>query len=153
METLAYILCNDGTPVRVDAEDLPRLLRYRWSASRGYPGAKDRPVYMHRLLLNAPRGAVVDHIHDDGMDNRKGGLRLCTHQQNMYRKQSRNRSGFRGAYATASGKFVTYVKARGVKHCCGTFVTPEEAARAYDAAALKHFGEFARLNFPKEAEA
>lgn len=68
--------------------------------------------------------------------------RLCT---SLFRGVSIDRRGDGRIYAqiNVSGKLIRL----------GKFATEEAAARAYDAAALKHFGEFARLNFPQEAVA
>jgi hypothetical protein len=108
-------------------------------------------IKLHRLLTEAPSELLVDHANRDTMDNRLANLRVCSVSQN--RRNSRGfgtTSVFKGVRAV-HGRFLARIHCDGQKIHLGTFATEEAAARAYDAAAIKHFGEFARLNFPQEA--
>jgi len=109
---------------------------------------KVRHVHMHTLLLMS---LGVDHIDGNGLDNRRQNLRPATGSQNaMNRATPRdNTSGFKGVHRNRL-RWQAQIKAGGRRISLGTFDTPEEAARAYDAAALHHFGAFARPNFPQE---
>ncbi len=95
--------------------------------------------------------SYVDHINGDGLDNRRRNLRPVTAQQNAanMRLRGSNRSGYKGvSFRDDTSKWRAYIRADG-RHCSlGSFPTAEEAARAYDAAALSMWGEYARLNFP-----
>ncbi len=112
-------------------------------------------LYMHRLIIGASRGQVVDHINGDGLDNRRENLRLASRSQNAAHSPRRARpaSGFRGVYYAGPHRWkvvVTYNRAdiRG-----GTFDCKLEAARKYDEMAREFFGEFAVLNFPERQSA
>jgi hypothetical protein len=117
---------------------------------------------MHRLIWQRaygpiPDGYRVDHIqHGEfgGLDNRRSNLRLATPRGNSAngRMRANNTSGYRGIHwvARASKWHATIRNIAGKKVHLGYFVTPEEAARAYDAAALEVYGEFASLNFRGE---
>jgi hypothetical protein len=95
--------------------------------------------------------AFIDHINGNGLDNRRENLRPCTAAQNAANRALRRdaRTGFKGVRAKG-GKWLARIQASGVRRHLGSFETPEDAAKAYDAAAIESFGQFARLNFPKE---
>lgn len=60
-------------------------------------------------------------------------------------------SRYKGVYLQTDGKWRAQICVNYRKLNLGSYATEIAAARVYDAAALEHFGEFARLNFPMEA--
>jgi len=108
-------------------------------------------LFLHRLIMQAKAGETVDHRDGNGLNNKRDNLRLCTQSQNRAngRQWKIPKSGFRGVYQNRE-KWVAMISQDGnkLKHL-GTFQSKEEAAIAYDNAALERWGEFARLNFPK----
>jgi hypothetical protein len=110
---------------------------------------------MHRFLLLPERGVLVDHINGDGLDNRRMNLRLANHSQNAANRckpqRSRSTSRYKGVFFEASGKrkkrWRALIKVDGQTIHLGSYSEEIEAAVAYDIAAKKHFGEFAKLNF------
>jgi hypothetical protein len=104
---------------------------------------------MHRLIMGEPRGRVVDHRDGDPMNALRSNLRVCSGAQNsMNRKiNSNNRIGYKGVrWLKTHNRWAAAIRASGHRYFLGYFDSPELAAQAYDAAALKYHGEFARLN-------
>ncbi|HUR07040.1 MAG TPA: HNH endonuclease, partial [Nonomuraea sp.] len=106
-------------------------------------------ISLHRLLCNAQPGQQVDHRNGDGLDNRRSNLRLCTRSQNIgnARTPRTNTSGYKGVYfERARGLWCAEIWFNMRKRRLGRFADPKDAARAYNAAALEQWGEFARIN-------
>jgi hypothetical protein len=92
----------------------------------------------------------------NGLDNRRSNLRPATPSQNSgnARRPSDNTSGFKGVtFYGRTGRWRAYIGGHLRQRHLGYFRTAEEAARAYDEAAIDTWGEFAHLNFPKEHSA
>jgi hypothetical protein len=150
------IALTKGMQALVDAEDYERLNAFVWKFGGRYAERNGRvngkrvTVFMHRTVMGEP-DAEVDHRNRNKLDNRKENLRLAEHAQNVANcgKRSHNTSGFKGVRAKRS-KWAAEIRVEGKTLYLGTFVEKEAAARAYDQAATRHFGEFAGLNFPKE---
>jgi len=151
---------TQGKVAIVDDKDYAELSKYKWYAKRKgriwyvarYVGKRPhrKYMYMHRQILNPPPGLQCDHINSNGLDNRRCNLRLCTNSQNSMNQRSRDgTSEFKGVHWHKRKKKWEAEIMHNEKHFhVGSFVNEEDAARAYDAAAREHFGEFAWLNFP-----
>jgi hypothetical protein len=149
----------------VDAEDYEWLNRWKWFAHknrhtfyairRSHVDGKWGHVKMHREILGLIHGdgQLCDHKNRNGLDNRKENLRIATYSLNNYnRKMSvNNTSGYRGvSWQTHNRRWIVHVPVNGTQTYFGSFTDVIEAAKAYDAVALKYWGNDAALNFPKE---
>ena len=95
----------------------------------------------------------IDHKDINSLNNKWNNLRAGTRQQNSFNMglNSNNTTGFKGvSWKKKAKKFVAYIQLDYKKIHLGYFLNKIIAARAYDRAAIKYFGEFARLNFPVE---
>jgi hypothetical protein len=92
----------------------------------------------------------IDHENRVRGDNRWTNLREATRSTNCINKMfhRQNRHGFRGLKIQTNGRYQAVLTVGQVEYYCGTYGTKEEAAMAYDIAAIQHHGEFAVLNFP-----
>lgn len=113
---------------------------------------------MHRKIVKAPVGKVVDHINGNKLDNRRSNLRIVDQTKNQANRQHLNRnnkSGFRGvSWSKAAEKWESCVMYLGKKIYLGIYESPVDAAIAYNTKASELFGDCAQLNnIPKEDDA
>jgi hypothetical protein len=141
-------------PIFVDDDDFLFVLGLSpyWSInSDGY--AEASVGQMHKLI--AERHGLfgnIDHQNQIRHDNQSANLRIATKSQNGANSSKHtSESGFKGVtWFGRDQKWKAQIMVNRKNYHLGYFHTPEEAARVYDRAALKFFGEFASLNFPKE---
>jgi hypothetical protein len=124
------------------------LANRKWGKT--YFGYAKDPVtkeLLHRLILAAKPGEVVDHINGNKLDNRTANIRVCTQAENSrnQRIKRNNSTGFKGV-SRSFGKFEAKIKKDYKIVWRKRYDTAEQAAVAYNKAAIKYFGEFARLN-------
>lgn len=150
---------------KIDEEDNNLFASHSWYA-RKYSkyiyligsGREIRGKPFHRMIMKANKEEIVDHINGDTLDNRKQNLRICSIKENNRNRKMpiTNTSGYKGV------SFDIYHYNHGAKKCwvaqitcndkrikIGRFMTREEAALAYNEAATKYFGDFARINIMK----
>lgn len=146
---------KDGYSI-IDLEDV-WVEKYKWcdgGTNGGYPctDVKKERILLHRLILGAKKGEQVDHINHNVRDNRRSNLRICTTAQQSYNKRKRvdNTQLYKGVESLKWNKNPKYrarIRKNGKRVSLGVYETAKEAARAYDKAAKKLFGEFAEVNF------
>ena len=158
--TRAILICwlplSQGKFTKVDKEDFELLNQWKWSlTSNGYAkrverkNGKQAQIYLHRFITNCPKDKDIDHINRHKLDNRKSNLRQCVPQQDAGNMKHHGMYKYKGV--TLSGgkrkkKWAAQISIKRKNIHLGRFYTQEEAALAYNEAALKYFKEFARLN-------
>ena len=152
---------HKGDHAVVDAEDYEWLSAWAWDLKRGYAtrgGTKSRVNgnrFMHRSILSARPGEICDHINGDTLDNRRCNLRIVTATENARNRRAKTQRWGRKPHAHYKGLswtphgFIVRIGLERKQIYLGTFQDEIEAALAYDRAALHHYGEHARLNFPE----
>jgi hypothetical protein len=164
--TFRRIYLGEGKYTILNSCDYYRLRRYKWFAvaqtgkfyAHRFAIIKNtfsKQVSMHREIMNAPKNKLVDHHDSNSLNNTRMNLRFATHRQNICNKKktsSKTTSRFRGIYRYRKTKWVALIKYRNKRIWLGTFLKEIDAAKAYDRAARKYFGQFARLNFPDPPE-
>lgn len=107
---------------------------------------------MHRQILGIVGDSEkeIDHRDLNGLNNQRANLRVCSDRENSCNRSKRRgcKFAFKGVFQNRQGRFTaTICIERGKRKSVGTFLTLEEAARAYDEAAKFYYGAFAKLNF------
>lgn len=143
-------LSNSKLKFKVDDEDYVRCKKIIWNLTGGGYAIgvfATESVYLHKFVLWEDR--EIDHRDNDKTNCQKYNLRVCTRSLNNAnaRKSKGKSSQYKGVNFTCN-KWQASIHIAGWKKHLGTFWTEEEAARAYDIAALQEFGEFAKPNFP-----
>jgi hypothetical protein len=150
----------------VDDGDYELVSRFKWRPYRGGRSGKNGTNYamahspmvdgerhsiiMHRIIMDASKGTGVDHVDGNGLNNQRSNLRLVTAAENGANQKSREgcSSKFKGvSLDKRHGTWKSYIQVRGKIMWLGQYRSEADAAKAYDAAARKYFGQYARLNF------
>lgn len=155
------IQLTQGQVALVDAEDYESRSKHKWFAAwapttqsfyavrkRPVEGQKQRTTWMHRVVLglDAQDIRIGDHIDHNTLDNRKRNLRTVTRQQNTFnRKKSRAiTSGYKGVHwRNDRCKWRAEIRIDGKLVHLGLFANPQDASKAYNAAAARIQGEHA----------
>lgn len=150
----------------VDEDDYEKIMQYKWQwqlSTRGrfgyarrkqhvsYIGGKQKTksIFLHKFIMKAEVGQIVDHINRNSLDNRKQNLRFCTISENARNKSKMigAMSIYRGVYKDINrAKWKANIRLNGKLHHIGSYLKEEDAAIAYNEMAKKYFGESALLN-------
>lgn len=141
----------------VDDEDFEYLNQWKWRQDAdGYAirlsyekKEKRKSIRMHRLIMKPSIELQVDHINHNKLDNRKCNLRICSNFENSQNRklQKNNKTGYKGVrWIIKDQKWRAEIVVNKKMLSLGYYINKNDAARAYNQAALKYRGEFANLN-------
>lgn len=156
-----------GMHTIIDIDDFENISRFKWYVHKGYSkwyasrsewqsGSKrQRQIFMHNVIFgDIPSKHFVDHHNGDGLDNRRFNYRIATRGQNRGNaKKTANRFGtptsskYKGVCWDKNNKrWHAHIRTKEKFTYLGLYKREEDAAMAYNFAALEYFGEFALLN-------
>jgi hypothetical protein len=142
-------LGNSGNIAIIDDEDYNKISHCKWylySDSHNQYARNKGNQSMHRLIVGAKNGEIVDHKDGNGLNNRNNNLRICTHSQNLANRKVLKKTGskYLGVY---KDKRCWVASCRKNKVLHRKYVSTEvQAAIEYNKMAIMYHGEFARLN-------
>ncbi len=145
------ISLTKGSVAIIDDADVDLVAPHCWHLhSAGYAAHKSSrsTIYMHRLILGAPKGTEVDHANGNRLDNRRENIRLANRSQQLVnQRRDPSKWGYRGVHFNSQRNiFQARVKYEGKQISLGCYYNAEDAARAYNLAAKALHKEFAVLN-------
>ena len=155
------IKLTKGKVALVDDSDYEYLSQWKWYCSSndyavrtqhvrlGRNNYTGKRIYMHREILNSPDNMFTDHIDMDKLNNQRVNLRIATASQNAGNMKSKplSSSKYKGVCLDKSkNKWMATICRNGIHTTLGIFHKEEDAALAYNNAAIEFYGEFARLN-------
>lgn len=145
---------------QIEEDDLDLIAKFQWRAQQNKDGRwyamawNKYPnfILMHRLIMKPKQGETVDHLDNDGLNNQRGNLRVCSYSENVQRtgfKRNGSTSIFKGVhFETSRSRWKAMITKDGNQIYLGRFATEVDAAIAYDEAVLKLYGDLGYRNFP-----
>ena len=137
----------------VSKQDYEKISKYKWSISNdGYAvSIINRYISMHRYIMGAQEGEIVDHINGNRLDNRRENLRILTSQQNAENKKlsgKKENTKYRGVYfVKKDNKYNAKIYLNGTRYYFGMFNTDIEAAKTIDKFLVHNKLDHISLNF------
>ncbi len=140
----------------VDQADFEALNQFKWHmnsygyAQRGVRVSNTKKIWlkMHRVILDAKCGEIVDHADHNPLNNCRSNLRIVTPAQNNMNSRGKAGKQYKGVNRCKKGcRYQASIGFEGRSHYLGIYKTPEEAAAVYNAAAIRFFGEYACINY------
>lgn len=148
-----------GMVALVDDEDYEYLTHWNWQVMccKGYYYAMrnenvsghHKTILMHRVIVGAISGQLVDHKDHCTLNNQRRNLRKADKSKNAGNSimDKRNTSGRKGVYWNRkTNKWIAQICLNGNRKYIGSFESIDLAARAYDMMAKSHWGPFALTN-------
>jgi hypothetical protein len=130
---------------QVDDEDYDTLSKIKWWSKHDPAGliyacstVFGMKIRMHRVILGAKEGEIVDHKDGNGLNNTKENLRITNQSLNCFKRRIRSR--YRGIEPRNNGRFTVRIRLGGNRHHLGTFDTRKGAYEAYKKAAIDFYG-------------
>jgi len=146
---------NSNLIALIDDEDFERVNKHKWYLNnKGYAFAwVGLMISLSHFITQTGTEFEIDHKNLNKLDYQKVNLREADRTQQLANTKKRVgnfTSKYKGVSWSKQNSFwVTQIKKNYQITWLGRFYSEEAAARAYDKAAIKYFGEFARLNFPR----
>lgn len=143
---------NEKARALVSLDKINMVKNYKWclgGRNEVMSVINNKKVKLHRLIMDAQEGEIIDHINRNKLDNRNENLRKCTIEQNNFNKgiAYSNTSGVTGVdFDKNRNKWRVQIGYNGKNHVLGRFSDFNEAVRVRKEAEQKYFGEFAPQN-------
>jgi len=147
---IGIVTLTKGRFALIDSKFAKKVEKNCWSVNNmGYAQAciNYKTVLLHRMVLKTPSNMDTDHINGNILDCRLANLRVCTTQQNLRNRSTTNNRKYKGTnYVKKINKWAARIMIDRKMIYLGCYKTEKKAAQAYNKAALKYFGRFAKLN-------
>jgi len=154
-------LCEEIAETEFDLKYKEQIEKFKWFLKDGYvecnwcnENNKWQKMKLHQAIIYLSGQIIennqeIDHKDTNRLNNLEDNLRICTKAQNSHNQKikSNNTSGYKGVtFHKRNKKYQAQIVINNKQKHLGTFKEIEDAARAYNAAAIKYHGEFAVLN-------
>lgn len=146
-------ITKKGVEFYFDKCDFDLVCQYTWHVtSLGYVAHKSKTIslLLHRFILTAPYGSVVDHEDNNPLNNCRSNLRVCTQADNLANTRKprvKSTSKYKGVHRhTVNDRWIAQISVGNRTKYIGSFINEDEAALAYNRVATEVYGEFAHLN-------
>lgn len=152
---MKQIPLTQGKCAIIDDSDFDIVSAHKWYAIwdgwNWYAGRKHnkRQQRLHNFLMQPPAGVIIDHRDGNGLNNQRQNLKISTYSHNVHRmrKKIAHTSKYKGvSWQKRCAKWIAQIHGKGQVVYLGLYEVEEEAAKAYDSAAERFFGEDALTN-------
>lgn len=153
MPAIRDLRISDGSTVSLDDQDFWRFWKTRLFLHNRHVCLRDeegRIRRLHREVLAVRDSRIVRFLDGNPRNCTRPNLQILERSVLATARPSQGASEFKGV-SPYRGKWQATIRVEGKLKWLGSFLTAEDAARAYDDAVLEYRGRTGVLNFPKRS--